>query len=536
MRLLSAAILALSAFSTPTPLLADGKPVPEIDFLTWPSAKYQHYYETSAYIAEAWEKLGIPVKLNPQPFPQPMLGMWFTEHKFDVVLSVLSGSPARLDPEFYAANQFWTNSSSPGGMNVGSFSSKKIDALIAVQRRLYDAEARRKVVYELQAAIQEEQPEGLIASVINTTAINTDNVELEGYENSPDGVRSIWNLMRITPKNGQKMVKLGWTIDQASWNPLTFKTLEELDRLGLVYDRLVVIGPDGQPKMWAATSFEVVDDTTIAVEIRDGLTFSDGKPLTAEDVAFSYQFLRDNNAIYFKNVLVSLKDVSVDGNKVRFSLSEPTATFIAAGFGQIPILPKHVWSTIVADKGLTAPQDYKNVEIVGSGPYRLKYWKEGQEIYFERNPDHFMAPPADLLMIQFGSAEVLAASLRKGEIDVSLQPLVPTVIEEFAAEDNLQLIQAQSNGYMSARYNTKTEFFSHKAVRQALAHAIPYEAIIEEVLGGDATATPSQIVPANAFWTNKDLKVPEYNLDKAREILKAAGFTWDDKGMLHFPE
>ena len=515
---------------------AEGRAVPPVNFLTWPAAKYQHYYETSNYIAESWRELGIPVNLNPQPFPSPMLGMWFTEHNFDVVMSVLSGSPARLDPEFYAANQFWTNSSSPGGMNVGSFSSPEIDRLIAEQRRLYDSEARRKVVYDLQAAVQEEQPEGLIASVINTTAINTDNVELEGYENSPDGVRSIWNLMKIKPKTEGNAVKLGWTIDQASWNPLTFKTLEELDRLGLVYDRLVVIGNTGKPELWAAASIDVVDDTTITVKIRDGLTFSDGKPLTAKDVAFTYQFLKDNDAIYFKNVLATLKAVSAEGDTVRFELAEPTATFVSAAFAQIPIMPEHVWANIAADKGVATPQDYNNIDLIGSGPYRLKYWKEGQEIYFERNPDHFQNPPADLLMIQFGSAEVLAASLRKGEIDVSLQPLVPTVVEEFAAEENLRLIQAQSNGYMSARYNINTELFSHRAVRRALAHAIPVDAIIEEVLGGDATATPSQIVPANEYWSNPNLTVMAYDLDKARAILKEAGFTWDSNGMLHFPE
>ncbi len=529
-------LVGAAAVLLPVTAYAEGKAVPKIDFLTWPASKYQHYYETSNYIAESWRELGIPVELNPQPFPAPMLGMWFTEHRFDVVMSVLSGSPARLDPEFFGASQFWTANSAPGGTNVGSFSSPDIDELILEQRRLYDVEARRKVVYELQAAVQEEQPEGLIASVVNTTAINTDNVTLEGYENSPDGVRSVWNLLRLKPKNGQQAIKLGWTIDQASWNPLTFKTVEEADRLGLVYDRLFVTGIDGNPANWAAEGMKVVDETTIEVTLKQGLTFSDGKPVTTEDVRFSYQFLKDNDAIYFKSALGTLDTVTAEGNTIRFKLKEPSVQFVSAALSQVPILPKHVWETVTKDKGVEKPQDYKNVDLVGSGPYRLKHWKEGQEIAFEHNPAHFLKPPADLLMIQFGSAEVLAASLRKGEIDVSLQPLVPTVVEEFAEDGNLQLIQAQSNGYMSARYNLKNEFLANKAVRKALAHAIPYQAIIDDVLAGDARPTPSSIVPANSFWTNPNLKVPEYDLEKARAILKEAGFTWDDQGMLRFPE
>lgn len=71
---------------------------------------------------------------------------------------------------------------------------------------------------------------------------------------------------------------------------------------------------------------------------------------------------------------------------------------------------------------------------------------------------------------------------------------------------------------------------------QALSHAIPIEAIIEEVLGGDGGPTPSSIVPSNAFWTKAELNVPDVDLEKARGILRDAGFTWGGERLLHFPE
>lgn len=529
-------LLGTAALLAPGHAWAEGRAVPPVDFLTWPAAKYQHYYETSNYIAESWRELGIPVNLNAQPFPSPMLGMWFTEHKFDVVMSVLSGSSTRLDPEFFTATQFWSQNSTPGGMNVGSFSSEKFDAMIQEQRRLYDAEERRKVIWDMLAFIQDEQPEGLVASPINSYAFNNEIVDLVGYDPESIELRPFRHIINYVPKGDAKLVKLGWTIDQASWNPLTFKTLEELDRLSLIYDRLVITGNDGKPAPSLADSLTVIDDTTIEVTLRDGVTFSDGAAVTASDVAFSFNYLKNNDAIYFKVALGPLKEAVADGDKVRFTLNEPSASFISQALGQVLIIPEHVWTNIAADKGVATAQDYANLDAVGSGPYKLKYWKEGSEIYFERRPEHFIKPPADILMIQFGSAEVLAASLRKGEIEASLQPLVPTVVQEFADAKNLSIVRAQSNGHMSARYNIKTELFSHKAVRQALAHAIPYEAIIEEVLAGDATATPSPIVPANSFWFNPNLKLPEYDLDKARAILKEAGFTWGSDGMLRFPE
>lgn len=522
-------IVASGLALMPMAALAEGREVQTISFLTWPASNYQHYYETSNYIAESWRELGLDVQLDPQPFPSPMVSMWFTEHKFDVVMSVLSGSPARLDPEFFTVNQFAGINDKPGGGNVGGFHSERFEALIPEQRKLYDPDARRAVVLEMQKVIYDEQPEGLIAAVVNTMAINTDRVKLAEYQPSPDGVRSVWNMLNMESLVDGP-VKLGWTIDQDSWNPLVFKTLEDLDRLGLIYDRLVVTGPDGKPRMWAAESIEVVDDTTIEAVLREGLTFSDGKPVTAEDVAFTFRFLKEKEAAYFRSVLESLADVAVDGNRVRFTLTEPSASFVPLALGQLPILPKHVW------EAMDAPQDFRNTEPVGSGPWTLSHWRQGQEISFIRRPDHFMQPKADVLMVQFGSAEVLAAALRSGEIGVSLQPIVPTVVEEFATQANLQLIQAQSNGHMSARYNIRSEPFSHKALRQALGWAIPREQIIEDVLGGDAVAIATPLVPANAFWSDSELAVQEYDLDKARAILTEAGFTWGDNGRLRYPE
>lgn len=527
---------AAALLVAPLPALAEGKLVPTIDFLTWPSTKYQHYYETSAYLAESWEKLGLDVELNPQPFPAPMLGMWFTEHDFDVVMSVLSGSTSRFEPDFFTSNQFVTENSRPGGMNVGSFSNETVDRLTGQQRAIYDVDERKKVIDELQAVLHDEQPEGLVAYVINTTAYNKQNVKIENYRSTPEGLRSIWNLLQMEPLDGDGRVLLGWTIDQDSWNPLAFKTLEDLDRLGLVYDRLLVVGPSGKPEMWAAESLDAIDETTFEVTLRGDLTFNDGEQVTPEDVKFSFEYLKENEAIYFQQYLENLEEVTVDGNRIRFRLSEPSAPFVSSALGQVPILPEHVWSNILEETGLGKPQDYRNTNIVGSGPYNLKYWKEGREIYFERNADHFMRPAADLLMVQFGSAEILSSALAKGDIDISLQPLVPTVVDEFREFEQLELVQAQSNGYMSARYNIASEPFSNKTLRKALAHAIPYDAIIEEVLGGDAGAAPSSIVPSNAFWTNEALELPAYDLDKAREILEEGGFTWDADGRLHFPE
>jgi peptide/nickel transport system substrate-binding protein len=529
---LAAALLSSSSLTA----FAQGEKVPPVDFLTWPAAKYQHYYETSSYIAEGWRELGLEVNLNPEPFPNPMLGKWFSEHDFDVVMSVLSGAPYRMEPDFFTNAQFNSAHSAPGDWNVGEFADERVDELGKKQLAIYNADTRRDVILELQEVLYDLQPEAVIGSAISTTAINTDNLEIPGYVPAPDGLRSIWNQLEMVSLTGQA-VKMGQTIDQASFNPLAANIAEDFNNLSLIYDRLIELGPDGKPRNRLASNIIVVDETTIDVTLREGHTFSDGEPLTAEDVKFSFDYFKEWEAAYYKKYLERLDEVIIqDDGTIRFKLTEAYAPFILHTLGQVFIVPEHVWGSVIEDTGISKPQEFRNTNPVGSGPYSLNYWKEGQEIYFTRRADHFMKPKSDLLFVIFGSAEVVGAALKKGDIDVSLQPLVPTVVDEFEAQENLKIFRTYPNGYMSARYKASGEIFKHKALRQAATAAIPYEKIVDEVLGGDATRSASSIVPINAFWHNDSLPLPEYDIEKAKQILVDAGFTWDENGALHFPE
>jgi peptide/nickel transport system substrate-binding protein len=528
------AIFCAAAFSTSAYAEA-GKPVPEINFLTWPAAKFQHYHEPTNYIAEQWRKLGLEVRVNPQPFPNPMLRMWFTDHEFDAVISVLTGSPDRLEPDFFTNAQFNSANAEPGNFNVGEFSNEKVDELGNKQLGIYDAEERQKVIYELQEVIYEEKPELIIAHPIAVHAINTDNVEIVDYVEHPDGIRGYENILRMQAKHDGP-VRIGWTIDQSTLNPMVASTLEDQSILSLIYDRLVVVGPDGSPDMWIATSVDILDDTTIDVKLRDDHTFSDGEPVTVEDVKFSFDFFKDEEVAYYKKYLDRLESVEIlDDETVRFKLSQPYAPFIMNTLGQIYILPQHVWSTVTEDLDIEKPQDFANNEPVGSGPYTVRHRREGQEIYLEAREDHFAGPKSDILRIVFGSAEVIGQSLKAGSIDASFQPIVPIAIPEFESQDNIKLYRARSNGYISARLNTAGPVFYNRDLRRALAYAVPYEAIIEEILGGNGGRSASPIVPVNEFWHNPDLPLPELDLDKARSMLEEAGFTWDDNGRMHFP-
>lgn len=512
-----------------------GDIVPEINFLTWPAAKYSQYAESGNYVVEQWRKLGLEVNVNPQAFPNPMLSLWFKEHEFDAVVSSLSGKALRLEPDFFTNAQFNSGNSAPGNWNVGEYSNAKVDELGEKQLGIYDAEKRREVIYALQEELYNDPPEAIINYSIRTHAINTDNMEIVGYEDSPAGIRANSNIMRMKSKHDGP-VRVGWTVDYTTLNPLVASTNEDLSNLALIYDRLIVLAPDGSPRMWLAESINVVDDLTVDVNLRSDHTFSDGKPVTAEDVKFTFEYLKKWESAYFTKYLEKIESVTIpEANTVRFKLSQPYAPFVMNTLGQVYVLPQHVWSTLVEDLGIEKPQDYANQQPIGSGVYGVKYRKEGQEMYLTARKDHFGEPQSDILNIIYGSAEVVMQSLRKGEIDASFQPVLPVTIGEYEALDNIKLYQAKSNGYNSIRYKVTGPVFWNKDLRRALAHAVPYDAIIDEIYAGLGAASGTSIVPVNAFWHNPKLAPPKFDLDLARSMLKDAGFTWDDDGRLHFP-
>lgn len=531
----AACLLGASLFATQA-MAQEGELVPEIHFLSWPTATYQHFAEMGNYVAEEWEKLGLRVRMDQQAFPNPMLQMWFNDHQFDVVLSSLSGAPHRLEPDFFTNAQFNSANTAPGNSNVGEYSNPEFDALGVQQLGIYDPEERRKIIYELQRIIVEEQPEAVVASPVTYYAVNKDNMEYDGYIDSAQGVRANVNQIRMRSKRDQQLVRVGWTLEYSVFNPTAVRTIEETELAALIYDRLLWIAADGSPQLRLAEAIDTIDDTTIEVKIRSGHTFSDGRPVTAEDVKFSFDYMKQWNAPYFTQHLARIDSVDVlDANSVRFKLTEPYAPFLMTTLGQMYIIPKHVWEPLVEELGLENPQQYANDEPVGSGPYTIRYRREGAELYLAKRDDHFDPPLSDILYVFFGSAEIVGQSLRTGAIDVSFQPVPPAGMAEFQSHDSLQLYRAGSNGTLSLRYKTTGPVFFNRDLRRALFHAIPYERIADEVMGGMAELSSSPITPVNAYWHNPDLPAPKFDPDRARAMLEEAGFTWDADGRLRFP-
>lgn len=270
-----------------------------------------------------------------------------------------------------------------------------------------------------------------------------------------------------------------------------------------------------------ATDWSVSDDGLVyTVTIRDDATFTDGEPVSAEDVAYTYTTAASSGGLVD---LTFLDDVTViDDTTVEFHLERPWSTF-PARMATLGIVPAH----------LHGP-DYGR-EPVGSGPWVLERWDEGQQLIVTRNPDYYGdTPHFDRVVFQFTDADATMAAARAGELHLASVPLA------LADQDveGMELVAAESvdNRGLSLPFLPETGEVDHNgqpigndvtsdlAVRKAINYAIDRQALVDGVLNGFGRPafTPADGLP----WGNPDAAFEDGDVDLARQILADAG--WQD--------
>ncbi|MGV3522971.1 MAG: ABC transporter substrate-binding protein [Candidatus Sericytochromatia bacterium] len=310
------------------------------------------------------------------------------------------------------------------------------------------------------------------------------------------------------------------------------------------------------------------DQRTYTLTLRKGLKWSDGKPLTADDVVFTYTSIIDNeliSSIYRDSLLV--KDVfpgvqKQDQHTVVFTTPEPFAPFLQSL--DSPILPAHVFkgSTVPDEEGevafnqiwdsTTAPE-----AIVVNGPWQPEAYVPGERLVLKANPFYYRkdAKGTQLPYLkhfeirEVGNADELDLFL-KGQIQAfapkpsDLTQLAasqkPFTLANLGASSGSLFVMfnqstAQNEDGISVVNPIKSAWFRNKAFRQALAHAIDKQGMIQDIYGGHALPQFSHITQLNPFY-NPNTKQYDYNLEKAQALLSAAGFKKNAKGELLDPK
>lgn len=320
----------------------------------------------------------------------------------------------------------------------------------------------------------------------------------------------------------------GKLIYATSGDPVNFNPILQSDTTsGWVVDRvfsgLVDIDAKLQPVPDLATEWSTSPDgLEWTFKLRKDVRFHDGKPLTAEDVAYTYNSIKEKGYTGPRaSNFISLNKVEViDPSTVKFILKEPFSPLLTSlTYG---ILPKHLYD---AKPVAEMKENPANRKPIGSGPWKWGEWVTGQYIVLTRNDEFFgkgpYIPEVRLTFVQDTNVQV--AKLEAGEIDYLGIPSKDTTRITTQYKDKFNFVKYQGLSFDYIAFNMTRPGLSDKAVRQAIAYAIDRQKIVDDLLEGHAVVMNGPLPPASWAFENN---VTKYTFDtkKSTDLLEKAGY------------
>jgi peptide/nickel transport system substrate-binding protein len=324
-------------------------------------------------------------------------------------------------------------------------------------------------------------------------------------------------------------------------NPLIWATTSDTNVTHMIFDS--VMRPDDQLNMVGglAKEWTVSDDGLVyTFMLHDNVTWHDGQPFTANDVAFTFISLADpryDAGAYSRVAPVkgatafhdgeadSVEGIRVvDDTTIEFTLEEANASFLAQLF--IGVVPQHILGDVSPAEWAKHPF---NRAPVGTGPFKFVKAEAGQYIELAANKEYYLgAPKLDGVIVRFGDQNTMLAAFMNQEIDI-----VPVPVAEVANVKTLDFADVKASNDLSVFYvgfNLLNPHFKDAKVRQALAHATNKELIVTSVLG-EFGYVMDDLFP-KAHWShNPDVTPYAYDLTKAQALLEEAGYAKNGQGI-----
>jgi peptide/nickel transport system substrate-binding protein len=302
-----------------------------------------------------------------------------------------------------------------------------------------------------------------------------------------------------------------------------------------LYDQLVRLEPgsNGQAPTLApslALSWDLAKPTQWVFKLRDGVQWSDGQPFTADDVKFTYDYIRDpanKSAIIGRASTVASVDV-IDPKTVAINTTAID-----------PLLPRNSWFVHILPKHYVGDPKFGDTALgtkpVGTGAYIVDTYSQGSEIKLKKNPNSWRGTQGvdsiDMRIISEATTRV--AAFQSGEVDM-IDSVPYNNVQQVAAISHAKTISLPSTGY----YGWDVEYFdapwNDKRVRLALAQAVDYDAIIKTVFFGVPKSMQGQMLSRPTFGFNPNIQSYKYDPTAAKQMLSAAGVASGTKLQIEF--
>ncbi len=348
------------------------------------------------------------------------------------------------------------------------------------------------------------------------------------------------------------VVRIGWGGSPDTLNPGTAILAEAYSLFELLYSSMYELNLDGSYSPDLAKSTEVSDDGTVyTFTLRDDLRWHDGQPVTARDVVFSYQFYQKHEDFPYMPAYTGYFDTveAPDDQTVVLTLTEAIPNIESQLFWLF-ILPEHIWAEHDTPEGAAA---FENTAMIGSGPFKMREYRQGEFVHLEAVKDHAVAPPKidEVVFQTFDNQDALVQALLTGQVDMITEmpnTAVPTlrnaenvelVVGAPLAPDIADIISNQTppelcppDGVCSGHPALRD-----LAVRQALAHATDKQKIIDVVLLGLGTPGLTLVPDGLGMWYNDTIEDYAFDIAEANRILDEAGYLDSDgDGVREMPD
>ncbi len=510
-----------------------GGPVPSIKMWVpnWPDI-----IEIGRLLTQSYSRLGISLEVQSGSMASG-LGAIVGEHQVPHMVGMSwGGSPDRLDPDFWLSEFLHSRRAQKGGLNYGGYRNPAYDSVADAQRAEMDVGSREKLVREAQALSSKDNPSLVLLNRTTVQAFNKSRWE------GPVAVIGAgialpyvpWTYVGIKPKVNRKVLRVVAAYDLVTTNPFATPEVHNVAMLRLIYAPLVVRDKHARVVPWAAESVTAIDPVTVEVKLRADLKFHDGRPVTADDLKFTFDLIADKKFPAMARISDSVEGVEVISPSTgRIKLKRPSASFVPNVLGYAFIVPKHIWTNLSGNLA-----DYPNDKPVGYGPFKLREWRKGEYSTLDANKEFFMPPHIDTaIWMVVPNLENQLAMMERGDADIIGSNLDAQQGKRLAASTDIEVVEVPNHGIHEVRLNLALAPLDNPAMRLALQHATDRQQIIDVVFSGKATmATNSFVSPDLKQWGSSSFPNPSFDIAKGREVLQAAGYTWDGSGKLLYPK
>lgn len=295
----------------------------------------------------------------------------------------------------------------------------------------------------------------------------------------------------------------------------------------LIFNGLTGHDGDNQVVPGLAKSWEFDEDTcTYTFHLEEGVKWHDGEDFTAEDVKFTIEAIMDpengsENAPNYEDV--QSIDV-IDDHTIAFHLDAPNVAFL--DYMTMAVLPEH----LLAGEDMQESDFFRHP--IGTGPYKLAEWDEGQAITLEKNEEYFKGEPKidEVVFKIVPDDNAKAMQMQSGELDLAL--LTPKDAQMFADQGGYTCYDMKTSDYRGILFNFANEYWTeNKDIIPAVCYGLDREAIIQSVLLGQGMTAYGPL--QRNIYNNENVEHYDYNPEKAKEILENAGCTMGEDGFYY---